>query len=87
MLLCSSGRHSIKASLPLYFFLISTFRQDEDSPEYPAPNYRFEVEIEKYERQVFRQIQRLLSAYKDEKRGPTYIAVQSPKGEKKYDTK
>ena len=31
-------------------------------------------------RHVYRDIQRLLTAYKDEKKGPTYIAVQSSLG-------
>ena len=29
-------------------------------------------------RQVYRQINRLLQSYKDEKRGPTFVAIQSP---------
>ncbi|XP_076438241.1 DNA polymerase epsilon catalytic subunit A-like [Babylonia areolata] len=45
----------------------------------PAGNHTFEVKLEKDVRQVHRAIQRLLSVYKDEKRGPTFIAVQSPK--------
>ena len=46
----------------------------------PPPNHTFEIRVEKDARQVHRGIQRLLSSYKDEKRGPTLIAVQSPMG-------
>lgn len=46
----------------------------------PAPGHTFEIRVEKDVRQVHRGIQRLLMAYKDEKRGPTFIAVQSPQG-------
>nr|KAG5708707.1 hypothetical protein BaRGS_034924 [Batillaria attramentaria] len=41
--------------------------------------HTFDTKIEKDVRQVYRTVQRLLSVYKDEKRGPTFIAVQSPK--------
>ena len=46
----------------------------------PPSGHRFEYKLEKDVHQVYRGIQRMLSAYKDEKRGPTYIAVQSPHG-------
>ena len=46
----------------------------------PLPGHSFEIRVENDVRQVHRAIQRLLSGYKDEKRGPTYIAVQSPQG-------
>ena len=44
----------------------------------PPAGHTFEIRVEKEVRQVHRALQRLLSAYKDEKRGPTFIAVQSP---------
>ncbi|XP_013399576.1 DNA polymerase epsilon catalytic subunit A [Lingula anatina] len=44
----------------------------------PAAGHTFDVRVETDVRQVHRAIQRLLSAYKDEKRGATLIAVQSP---------
>ncbi|KAL4229089.1 hypothetical protein ACF0H5_012128 [Mactra antiquata] len=44
----------------------------------PETGYKLEYKLEKDVVQVFRTIQRILSSYKDEKRGPTYIAVQSP---------
>ena len=46
----------------------------------PGSGHTFEIRVETDIRQVYRAIQRLLSSYKDEKRGPTYIAVQSPEG-------
>ena len=51
---------------------------DEDM--LPPSGHRLEYKLEKDVHQVYRGIQRMLSAYKDEKRGPTYIAVQSPHG-------
>ena len=52
-----------------------------DEATLPGAGHTFEVKVEKDVRQVHRTIQRLLSVYKDEKRGPTFIAVQSPKGQ------
>ena len=46
----------------------------------PAAGHTFEIRVETDVRQVYRGIQRLLTAYKDEKKGPTFIAVQSPLG-------
>ncbi|KAJ8035463.1 DNA polymerase epsilon catalytic subunit A [Holothuria leucospilota] len=43
----------------------------------PPGEQTFEVQVEKDDKKIFRAIHRLLSAYKDEKRGPTIIAVQS----------
>ncbi|KAG7176387.1 DNA polymerase epsilon catalytic subunit A-like [Homarus americanus] len=44
----------------------------------PESNYTFEIKFETEVRQIFRQIQRLLQGYRDEKRGPTFLAIQSP---------
>ncbi|XP_064102350.1 DNA polymerase epsilon catalytic subunit A-like [Macrobrachium nipponense] len=44
----------------------------------PEANYAFEIKFETEIRQIYRQIQRLLQGYRDEKRGPTMLAVQSP---------
>jgi len=46
----------------------------------PDSGHKFEYRLEKDVNQVYRNIQRLLSAYKDENNGPTYIAVQSSYG-------
>ena len=43
----------------------------------PEGDYAFEVRVETDLRQVHRQIQRLLTAYREEKRGPTLLVVQS----------
>lgn len=51
-----------------------------DEADLPSSNHTFEYKLEKDVRQVYRSIQRSLSAYKDEKKGPTYIAIQSPQG-------
>ncbi|CAH1796227.1 unnamed protein product [Owenia fusiformis] len=51
----------------------------QDEELLPPGGHTFEVKVEKDVRQVFRSIQRLLSLYKDEKKGPTFIAVQSVK--------
>ena len=51
-----------------------------DAELLPPPGHTFDIRVEKEVRQVYRGIQRLLTAYKDEKRGPTFIAVQSPQG-------
>lgn len=54
-----------------------------DESMLPPGGHTFDIKLEKDIRQVHRSLQRLLSTYKDEKRGPTFIAVQSPKGKKK----
>lgn len=49
-----------------------------DESMLPEAGHKFDYKLEKDVNQVYRTMQRMLSAYKDEKRGPTYIAVQSP---------
>lgn len=44
----------------------------------PPSDITFEVRVETEERQVYRQIQRTLQSYRDEKRGPTMLVIQSP---------
>jgi len=46
----------------------------------PPSDVTFEVRVETEERQVYRQIQRTLQSYRDEKRGPTMLVIQSPIG-------
>ncbi len=46
----------------------------------PPAGHTFDIRVETDSRHVYRGVQRLLSAYKDEKRGPTLVAVQSPQG-------
>lgn len=48
-----------------------------ENSKLPESDFTFEVRIETEARQVYRQIQKALKAYKDEKRGPTLICVQS----------
>ncbi|KAK7073292.1 hypothetical protein SK128_028068 [Halocaridina rubra] len=49
-----------------------------DEEQLPESDFTFEIKFETDLRQVYRQIQRLLQAYRDEKKGPTFVAVQSP---------
>lgn len=49
-----------------------------DAERIPAADHTFETVAENNIRQVYRSIQRHLQAYKDKKRGPTLIAIQSP---------
>ena len=47
----------------------------------PPKGITFEIRVETDARQVYRLIQRALQDYKDEKRGPSLLAVQSGYGE------
>lgn len=49
----------------------------EEGLALPEEGLTFEVRVETELRQVHRQIQRLLAAYKDERKGPTVIVTQS----------
>jgi len=51
-----------------------------DEAMLPEAGHRLDYKLEKDVNQVYRTIQRMLSAYKDEKRGPTFIAVQASIG-------
>ncbi|KAK3853994.1 hypothetical protein Pcinc_039493 [Petrolisthes cinctipes] len=44
----------------------------------PQADFTFEIKFETEVRQVYRQLQRLLQGYREEKRGPTFLAIQSP---------
>ncbi|CAG0909235.1 unnamed protein product, partial [Cyprideis torosa] len=48
-----------------------------EAEDVPGEDHNFEVRIETDLRQVFRQIQRLLSAHLDEKRGPGMLVIQA----------
>lgn len=48
--------------------------------EMPETELNFEVRVETEYRQACRQIQRALQAYRDEKKGPTLVAVQAQMG-------
>lgn len=60
-----------------YNYRISRGHNESDTP---PSDIIFEVRIETEERQVYRQIQRALQSYRDEKRGPTMLVIQSPIG-------
>ncbi|CAH3120153.1 unnamed protein product [Pocillopora meandrina] len=53
-------------------------RDQGDESIYPPDNLTFDVRVDTDSRQTYRAIQRFLMAYKEEKRGPTMILVQSP---------
>jgi len=51
-----------------------------DTDLLPVSGYLFDIRVETDVRLVHRALQRILSVYKDEKRGPTFVAVQSTQG-------
>ena len=53
-------------------------KQDRPEGEVPGADHTWDVRLETEERQVGRQVGRLLAAYLQEKRGPTILAIQSP---------
>lgn len=60
----------------LYFRLSSTDKEDLP-PEAISFDIKFETDI----KVAYRQIQAVMQIFRDEKRGPTFIAVQSTLGE------
>ena len=50
---------------------------DTSGERVPEGDYSFEIRVEIDVRQVYRQLQRILNGYKEEKRGPTIIAAQA----------
>ena len=52
----------------------------EAEDKLPPSTIQFEIRVETDARQVYRLIQRALQDYKDEKKGPTLLSVQSPYG-------
>lgn len=56
----------------------SNLLNKEPETEVPESNYFFEVKFETDLQQVYRHIQNILKDYREAKKGPTYIAVQSP---------
>lgn len=52
--------------------------RDGDESFLPAENFTFDVRVDTDSRQTYRAIQRFLMNYKEEKRGPTMILIQSP---------
>lgn len=66
----------------IFFFLNNNFRisRGHKESDIPPSDITFEVRVETEERQVYRQIQRTLQSYRDEKRGPTMLVIQSSIG-------
>ncbi|XP_005182541.1 DNA polymerase epsilon catalytic subunit 1 [Musca domestica] len=57
--------------------LIKNLQSAEDIEKVPAEDFQFEIFIEVDVKQVYRHIQRALTAYKEEKRGPSLICMQT----------
>ncbi len=56
---------------------MSKSSSQSDGHNDPIESLNFEVRIDTDLRQVYRNIQKLLTAYKEERRGPSVIATQS----------
>ncbi|XP_037818567.1 DNA polymerase epsilon catalytic subunit 1 [Lucilia sericata] len=57
--------------------LIKNLQNPEDAEKIPPEDFTFEIFIEVDMKQVYRHIQKALSTYKEEKRGPTIICMQT----------
>ena len=64
-------------SVPYYYGNINRIAKGDNEGDMMEPDYTLDAKVETDPKQVFRYIQRLLQTYKEEKRGPTFIAVQS----------
>ncbi|CAL8111322.1 unnamed protein product [Orchesella dallaii] len=58
-------------------FRTERLSRGEPEDSLPEANFTFEIRVEKQSRNIFVGLQRILQAYKDEKRGATSVAVQS----------
>jgi len=67
-------------SINKFILLIHRIKRRKSEDSLPPKNLTFEIRVETDARQVYRLIQRALQDYKDEKRGPTMLSVQSPLG-------
>lgn len=61
----------------MYVMLIFRLKRGKNEKTLPPADLRFEVQVETDLRQAYRQLQKALQGYKDEKKGPTLIAIQS----------
>ncbi len=43
----------------------------------PNANHKFDIKIETNDTKAYKALERALSQYKDDKRGPTYLLLQS----------
>lgn len=62
------------------FLVFWRLEKGKTAEEMPETELSFEVRVETEYRQACRQIQRALQAYRDEKKGPTLVAVQAQMG-------
>lgn len=51
-----------------------------DQSDLPGADFEFDIKFETEAKKIHRQIQRVLQSYRDEKKGPTLVVVQSPLG-------
>lgn len=58
-------------------YMVRMYCRDLDSEYLPPKDHVFEVTIETNTKLMQRAVNKVLSQYKDEKRGPTVILVQS----------
>uniref|UniRef100_A0A914W395 DNA polymerase epsilon catalytic subunit n=1 Tax=Plectus sambesii TaxID=2011161 RepID=A0A914W395_9BILA len=52
--------------------------EKDENASLPKADHAFELHVETSVKEVYRGLQRVLRAYRDEKRGPTFVAIQSP---------
>lgn len=57
--------------------LLCRMERGHEEGNLPPKNFEFEVRVETDQRQIFRQIQKKLQAYRDERKGPTVLIIQS----------
>nr|XP_009858713.1 DNA polymerase epsilon catalytic subunit A-like [Ciona intestinalis] len=62
-------------------------QDDVNEDVLPHPDYQFEARVDVDVKQLYRNMQRYLSTYKDERRGPTMIIYQSTSSVKKIKSK
>lgn len=70
-----------KRNVVIKSFIFVRLSKGKTPEELPETELSFEVRVETELRQACRQLQRALQAYRDEKKGPTLVAVQAQMGE------
>lgn len=63
--------------MKLECLLCIRMEKNADDDSLPPDEINFEVKIETSIAQVYKSLQKFLQTYKDEKKGPTLVAVQS----------
>lgn len=60
-----------------FCFYFCRIERGHEEANLPPKEFEFEVRVETDERQIFRQIQKKLQAYREERKGPTILIIQS----------